>query len=245
MTEALTVRESRLKRHFVTVQASLGHLTHGLQVNVEWGVDPVVAGLLGGTCERIPRNRGGRAFVAPVHRIRGAFWAWLGFHEEWDVRSRRGRPIFSFRSTSLTIHFGHVNNGEKPQMFRAEWDGGGRVAGDERQGRRDAAHPHWQFDALESLRSDETEAAELLSLLKEEVEADATRDFNPEDWARENNGDMTAARDGFSRLHFASAAAWWLPAPGNRHVHVPASVDELESWLAATVNYTVGELRRL
>ena len=185
-------------------------------------------------------------FVAPLHRIRGELWAWLGLREEWsdEAAPRRRRRRFSFRSSALTVHFGYLNYLEKPQMFRAEWAGGALSADDMHQA-KSAGHPHWQFDALESSPSYAAEVKDLLVLLREATGAAASRDFIPGALAPEDHGEMTDARNRFSRLHFASAAAWWRPAPDNVHVHAPASVQELESWLRATVDYTLGELKRL
>lgn len=243
----LTASMARLHRHFVSIQAMLDQFIPQLQVNVGWGLDPLTAGLVGPGCEITARNRGLPTFVAPLRDIRKGLVAWLGFHEKW-VRGTSNNPVsgqFSFRSSALTIHVGTRNSRDKPQMFRAEWQGAAPNVESSRDARKGPAHPHWQVDALESFADYETEAQELLALLMEEGQGTLARDFSLEELLAEEHGEMMAVRKNLSRLHFASAAAWWRSPPDNGHAHAPASLAEVESWLHATLEYTVDELRRL
>jgi hypothetical protein len=48
-----------------------------------------------------------------------------------------------------------------------------------------------------------------------------------------------------SRMHFASAAAWWKPAPHNEHAHGPGRVADVENWVRCSMNYVNAELGRL
>ena len=238
MAERLTAEVSRLERHFIAVQETLGTYASGVQVNADWDRRPLVAGVVsGGPAERTPRNRGRDAFVAPLRQLGGELWAWLGLREEWSADASRGSRRLTFHSSALTFHVGYRGAGSKPQMFRAEWawtDGGSESDG--------AGHPHWQIDALESLTGIEAEAeaeAERLSVL-----GDTNISVAPAIPGRR----LTLIEElagVFSRLHFASAASWWRPKPESHHIHAPACVRDLESWLQATVKYTHEELGRL
>ncbi|MCY3812377.1 MAG: hypothetical protein OXH15_11330 [Gammaproteobacteria bacterium] len=218
-----------------------------LQVDVEWGVDPIVAGLVGASCEVTARNRGVAAFVAPLREIRRGLVAWLGFREEWvgsTAGTVRGGRL-AFRSCGMTIHVGVRNSRDKPQMFRAEWQGPQRGTTDTHDATKGAGHPHWQVDALDSFVDYEEQAQVLLRRMKEEGEERVARDFSFADVSPEEHEELMAVRNNLSRFHFASAAAWWRPAPANGHAHVPTSLREIESWLRATLDYTVSELARL
>lgn len=243
---ALTASQARLRQHFGSVEEILSRRVPGLGIDVDWDVDPVVAGLVGNSFEIADRKRGRAAFVAPLCRIRKGLMGWLGFREEWvrgtSGAARGGR--MTFRLSAMTIHVGPPNSREKTQMFRAEWQGAGAGMAGSGDATRRPGHPHWQVDVLESFGDYENEAQKLLLLLREEGETIA-RDFQPANLFPEEDGEMMAVRNSFSRLHFASAAAWWRPAPDNGHVHVPASLSEIESWLRATLDYTVAELSRL
>lgn len=210
---------------------------------------PLVVGLVGVGCESALRNRGPDVLVAPMLHLEGGLWAWFSYREEWDGEPPAGRvKRFSFRAASLTVHFGYRNMRHKPQMFRAEWAGWARWNGSEfgfQAG--DAAHPHWQFDAIESLKRDEAteRAAVFLSVLRsEEQETAAPRDFSPPALTRGDVDDVIGAQE-LSRLHFASAAAWWKSAPNDRHVHAPSAPKDIQVWLKETLIYVLRELGRL
>lgn len=178
MPTALVVSQAQLEAHFAKVGAILVRAAHSsarLQLDVYWKGSPVVAGLVGSGCEFIARNRGRRVAIAPLMCLDRELWAWLGYREEWDDadKASSGRRL-SFRTVALTIHFGHRNDVKKPQMFRAEWAGWARWNGNDFSFQAsDAAHPHWQFDALESLLTQDSEdpASTYLRQLKEETES--------------------------------------------------------------------------
>jgi hypothetical protein len=48
-----------------------------------------------------------------------------------------------------------------------------------------------------------------------------------------------------SRLHFASAAAWWKPTPFCDHARAPASPTDFENWTQRSINYLKAKLERL
>jgi hypothetical protein len=143
------------------------------------------------------------------------------------------------------VHFGWKNDLFKPQMFRAEWAGwadwGGNSYGFQAA---NAGHPHWQFDALESLP--DAHAAEratmLRDLLSEAVEPEV-RDFSPQLASSDVRDVVTAQK--ISRIHFASAAAWWKPAPHDEHAHGPVTARDVESWVQRSLEYLNTELERL
>jgi hypothetical protein len=218
------------------------------KLDANWSVVPIVAGLVGEGCEITSRNRGSDVSVAPMLLLESGLWAWLGYREEWDSEPPAGRVRrFSFRSAALTIHFGYRNHRHKPQMFRAEWAGWARWNETEYGYQAgDAAHPHWQFDALESLKRDETaqRAATFLAVLRSEEEQTTPREFTPQALTRDEVGELIGAQE-LSRVHFASAAAWWKSPPENAHVHAPSSVREIQAWVHETVAYIHRELVRL
>ncbi|MXY52917.1 MAG: hypothetical protein F4Y86_10400 [Gammaproteobacteria bacterium] len=137
------------------------------------------------------------------------------------------------------------NSHEKPQFFRAEWQAPapGTDAGPDTV--TGPGHPHWQVDAVESFSEYDEQAQELLRLLKDEGQGIVARDFRPTDLLSQEREEVMAIRNNLSRVHFASAAAWWRPAPHNIHAHIPASMREIETWLQSTLDYTVAELARL
>lgn len=110
----------------------------------------------------------------------------------------------------------------------------------------DAGHPHWQFDALDSIRKEETvEAARMhLAVLKQEERGSEVQTFSPNSVQSSEIDEVIWAKD-FSRVHFASAASWWKNAPENRHAHFPKEVSDIETWVQRTIEYSVGELGRL
>ena len=157
MPEPLRVTEASLAAHFGSIGAALGSKVDPaarVKLDADWSVVPLTAGLVGEGCEIISRNRGPDVPVAPMLLLESGLWAWVGYREEWDSEPPAGRVRrFSFRSAGLTIHFGYRNVRHKPQMFRAEWAGWARWNGtDYGYQAGEAAHPHWQFDALESLK---------------------------------------------------------------------------------------------
>jgi hypothetical protein len=251
VSEPLEVRENSLVDHFAAVSATLGtnvDPTAHATLHADWSVIPIVAGLVGEGCEITPRNRGPDVQVAPLFLLESGLWAWLGYREEWDRAKPAGRvKRFSFRSAGLTVYFGFRNLRHKPQMFRAEWAGWARWKGTDYgyQG-EDAAHPHWQFDALESLKRDDAaeRAATFLSVLKSEEAAAVPRDFSPQALSRDDVGDMISVQE-LSRIHFASAAAWWKDAAENSHAHAPSSVHDIQRWVRKTLVYVCSELSRL
>ena len=108
----------------------------------------------------------------------------------------------------------------------------------------DIGHPHWQFDALESLSAGFASQAESdRERLKVDIGQAGLREFGQEDGSA-RIADAVRTRK-LSRIHFPSAAAWWMKEPDSRHVHSPASGSDVESWMSETLSYAVQELGRL
>ena len=249
MPAPLVTTQSKLLSHFHrsgSILAAAVDSSAQLKVEPDFVHPRVVGGLYGPGCEFIPRNRGRRVPVAPLVHLSHGLWVWLGYHEEWDEEQRKssvGR--YSFRSVGLSIHFGLRNDVFKPQMFRAEWAGWARWVGSDYSFQAaDAAHPHWQFDALESLSNDKLSrrAEQLLSRLKVEA-APEIREFSPQ-LSNVDVRDVVTAQK-LSRFHFASAAAWWKSPPYCEHVHGPSNFTDIESWLRHSLDYIKLELVNL
>ena len=250
MPTPLTLSERALEQHIRAVEASVKSI-----VSAEVGLDVqdsdlgslVNASLIGQGCERVSRNRGPDIFVAPLRDLGKDLWAWLGLHEDWKRTSSGKNRRFEFRSIGLTVHFGYRNERSKPQMFRAEWSGWSNWEGANYgfQG-GDVGHPHWQYDALESLSAafDNTQLEEALEALNGNDQTEELQEFD-EGRLRKTNVVNEVRGRLFSRIHFPSAAPWWLNAPHNRHTHSPASRKDIESWAHETLTYTVKELERV
>jgi hypothetical protein len=203
--------------------------------------EKVTAGLLGRACERVQRNMGRPAFVAPFTQIgRSNLKSWLGFQEQWELASR---DRYSFHHVSLTVHFGYENEITKPQIFRSEWPGvrrwGGQAIGFQSPG---AGHPHWQFDLIESISKDDVRSEQkiLARLRDQEIVVDFQSPSSVAD-------SIVAARSvSLQRMHFASAAPWWLNSVAGQdlHTNAPKNPNEILRWILACVTYMRQELDR-
>ncbi|MBX9708039.1 MAG: hypothetical protein K2X61_08930 [Caulobacteraceae bacterium] len=245
----LFASESLLAQHLDRVAIILGGAVDASaapRLSVNWNINPAIAGLEGEGCELVARNRGGRALVAPVIRLEQDLWAWLGYREEWAHEAAvGGRRRFSFRSIGMTVHFGVPGDLFKPQMFRAEWSGWAKWGHDGHYGFQagNAGHPHWQFDALESLP--DQEALNRAAQLREEIRSDQSnaREFGTQRPESDTRDIVTS--QALSRIHFASAAAWWKAPPHDDYAHGPTRLQELEVWTERALAYMVAELGRL
>jgi len=206
-----------------------------LRVSADYTTEVVWAGLIGSTCERVTRNRGGASFVAPISVLRDDFLAWLGLQEVWDVGS--GQRPYAFKQLGLTVHFGYIGDPVKPQVFRSEWVG---VSDWEGSGINfqspGAGHPHWQIDILETMRV----AADPAAFARD---SEYVRDFG----ADFPSVDSLVRSVTIERMHFASAAHWWaLPRADGRSLHVNAPGDDadLTRWLESSLAYIKQELQR-
>ena len=228
MVASHSIPPASLERHLRRLEAILRRRTLGhdaVLLSREYPAGGMIAGLMGVGTERIERNRGGGAFVAPMFEL-GAdeLLAWLGFRTEWRP-ARTGKRLL-FHDLSMTIHLGYPYQQPKPQVFRMEWS----------SQPDDTGQPHWQFDALESVPSDHAEGSLFRDVVQSEAMEGGSRWLEPEDIA-------TVVRGiGLSRIHFASVAAWWQ---GNSAFHAPKSTTEIESWVDKTLEYTKSELGRL
>lgn len=252
MSAQLIAPKSLVESHFRSIGNILDEGVDTIarvQLNANWDIVPLVAGIVGEGCEMIERNRGPDVPVAPMMLLQNGIWAWLGYREEWDSEPAAGKTQrFSFRSAGLTIYFGYRNVRHKPQMFRAEWSGWARWGGKQEAGYQagNAAHPHWQFDALESLKPDSSvaRAETYLEILRSEAVGSPAREFIPSGMTREDVGEIIGVQE-LSRIHFASAAMWWSAEPNNLHAHSPKVVQDIQKWVQQTLAYINIELQRL
>lgn len=210
-----------------------------LQATAEYVDEGVWAGLVGGPCERISRNRGDAVWVAPVCEFSKGLAAWLGWQEQWEVQS--GTHGYRFKNTSLTVFLGRHNEAVKPQLLRLEWSGyagwpGSAQASFQSPG---AGHPHWQIDLIESLQyvpdaarfevADEAPVEDFEAANSMPTIAELARRFSIED------------------MHLASAAHWWLPPAAGEvrhHMNAPRDLHGLNRWIQEGINYLRQELRR-
>ncbi len=209
------------------------------QVSSDYQQLGVWAGLQGAQCERISRNRGGHAYVAPLHEYSNDLLAWIGWQENWEIPT--GQRNFRFKNCGLSVHLGKRNEALKPQLLRLEWPGyanwsSGQQAGFQSPG---AGHPHWQIDLIQSF-SAIPDPVSFESDIDEIVE-----DFDAID--REPTIDELARRFSFERMHLASAAPWWLPDPVDdigHHMNAPPDLHSLDRWLKQSILYLRQELAR-
>jgi hypothetical protein len=225
------------------IRAELGFKRNAVQIFPEFGGDTIWAGFVGTACELTERNRGSKpAQVVPILDVgRDGLKAWLGYQEIWDAQPR---ARFSFRSLSLTVHFGYDGDRIKPQVFRSEWSGikdwAGLGMGFQSPG---AGQPHWQFDLSESFRRSADISDDILTRLSER--ADEGDDF----FSTKPQPDVFSAVRALTveRMHFASAARWWSP-PGDVHVpehmNAPSDVSGLSRWTLLCICYIKQELAR-
>jgi hypothetical protein len=225
-----------------SIGEALGLGRQDVQVGPEYQDEGVWAGFVGQACERVSRERGGFSFVAPIAELPRGLKAWLGLQEIWEVSGRDIRQ-YAFRHLGLTVHFGFASDPLKPQVFRSEWSGirdwTGAGPGFQSPG---AGHPHWQFDLRAALRvsSDEIRDLEFHDFGDETVE-----DFAAE--ASDPNVLVLLQSATIERMHFASAAPWWLRKPPDSHplhMNAPADQESLSRWLLACIAYLKQELAR-
>lgn len=246
MTASLVLTESKLSQHFQKVETLLRqNFAKDLSLDISWKQNPIAAGLGARGCEPTERNRGGRVFVVPAWKVDKSKKAWLGFREEWTVEAPAGATRrFSFKSINLTIHFGLPGEANKPQMFRAEWAGYAKWIGDSYSFQAgNAGHPHWQFDALDSLSEKQPAllAQQYADAIRESDSPKTAIEFSPKGDLATEADYLNVARK-LSRVHFASAAMWWKQP---NHSHSPQTAKDIEVWLSSLIEYLSEELERL
>jgi hypothetical protein len=203
--------------------------------------DIITAGFFGRACELARRERGRPANVVPVATIRrGPLKFWLGFQEAWENTSGK---LYSFHHVSLTVYLGYEGELLKPQIFRSEWPGIRRWTG-EHIGFQSpgAAHPHWQFDALQSTqdtdsKNKETSFARLL-------ESNTPTEFSSATLGKDIL--MAARQVSLEKIHFASAAPWWRKEEAGRELHMnaPEDPESIFRWILGSVSYIRQEIKR-
>lgn len=218
--------------------AALGFNSQQVRVDAELQGERVWVGLQGSVCERVVRNRGGAANVAPLCSLPKELVAWLALQEVWDVKT--GAKPFVFRQLGLTIHFGFRGDPIKPQVLRLEWPGvrdwtGAGIAFQT----PGAGHPHWQIDILQSIAQSGKAEAFVVDL------PEVIEDFEVET-AMPRLEDLLQSMT-IENIHLASAARWWLPSlpdQGSHHMNAPPDSAALSRWLSEGVQYVRQELAR-
>ncbi|MEH6685597.1 MAG: hypothetical protein V7664_13985 [Qipengyuania sp.] len=255
-----SLNEEKLAEHFQAVENLLTVLVGDADLKLDIAREP--AGLSmglrnSGPCEKALRNRGGETNVAPLYDLGGGIAAWFGFREQWQINPRRGSvATYRFRSSDLTVFFGRAGILSKPQIFRAEWVGLVARGADWHFEAGDAAHPHWQFDALETYISDEEQeyARELRDALRADQSVTEPEELEVKEFGagkpmssilslHEDDVSLLAKDRRLSAIHFPSVAKWWDLEPN--HAHYPRNCDEIRSWIKRTLKYLRAELSRV
>jgi hypothetical protein len=236
----LRTTKGALEQRWLSLSSQLGSMlgfnSQQLRIDSEAQAEAVWAGLQGSACERVNRNRGGAARVAPLQALQKDLFAWLGLQEVWDVGV--GPRPFVFRQLSLTVHFGYVGDPIKPQALRLEWPGvrdwHGAGLSFQTPG---AGHPHWQIDILESLAEQKN--------VDFAVSTETVEDFGAEQLTPDLNDLLRSIS--IEKMHLPSAARWWLPATSvaqGHHMNVPPDLAGLTRWLSQSIPYMQQELKR-
>jgi hypothetical protein len=224
------------------LRIELGLAPGGLLVQPDYALEIVAAGFVGSACEVVERHQGRHSPVAPLTSVgRGSMMSWLGFHEVWESRPSKS---YVFQHVSLTVHVGYQGDVVKPQIFRSEWPGvRGWTAGEIGFQAPGAGHPHWQFDAMRSVRDYNVGLREKsLARLRHESKAE---EFSPSNLTPDILADLQEMT--LERIHFASAAPWWLlqhDRAYDLHMNAPSDPEGLLRWIIACVAYIRQELKR-
>ncbi|MFG1244421.1 hypothetical protein V5F32_18735 [Xanthobacter oligotrophicus] len=208
-----------------------------LRVDADYQSDRVWAGLQGAACERVTRDQGGANWVAPLCEMPSNLLAWLGWQEAWELTT--GQRPYRFKNMGLTVYLGKRHEAIKPQFLRLEWPGITKWGGPEVSFQSPGAgHPHWQIDLMRSLAQDRP-----VDFQPDPVEI--VEDF--ETALQEPTANDLVRRLSIERMHLASAAPWWLPAPSGdvgHHINAPRDLPALSRWLNHSLLYLRQELAR-
>ena len=223
------------------LRAQLGFSVAELNVEADHVSDIVTAGFVGRACEYTERAKGKKSWVAPFLEVRNSFKAWLGYQEVWENKPYKRS---AFRHVSLTVFLGHEGDTAKAQIFRSEWPGirawtsGG--IGFQAPG---AGQPHWQLDVLKTLRDhDLRDRDRSLARLKGTPHL---QEFDPNDASQKLLEKVRQAT--LERMHFASAAPWWVKQPQGAqpsHMNAPHDPEDLLRWTLCCVSYIRQEMQR-
>jgi len=185
----------------------------------------------GRASEVISRNRGRDHRVVPLCCVSQDIFAWTSYREHWKKNTTEQN--FRFIEGGFTLHVGRIGERIKPQILRNEWVGprGNGFT-------NNAGHPHWQFDALESLRNTEQFPRARFG------EADSparAQEFGEQPKLNEYEELPTGVT--IERMHLASAANWWRE-PNVTIAHVPETVPEIDLWVLGCAAYMRQEVQR-
>lgn len=187
--------------------------------------------LCGRASETITRNRGSAHPVVPLATVSDDVLLWVGYKEFWEKYGNLQN--FRFVEGGFTLHVGRPGELEKPQILRSEWVGRrSRAFVDE------AGHPHWQLDALESIRSSPSKAK---ARFGDFASSSPVQEFSSE--MQSTDGADLLFSLTIEKMHLASAAHWW-GSPEVSVAHVPKTVTELNRWVIGCVAYMRQEAMR-
>jgi hypothetical protein len=252
--QPLDETRARIEQHWGTLADSLRDVlprAKNLSFTSASAVREFKGVLIASNTFRASRQRGGDMPVVPlVVGIDDSPRYCVGYAEEWEDRSG-ARPL-RFKAANLTF-FTTASADERPiQLFRAEWPGvrewTREAVGFQSPG---AAHPHWQFDALEHYLSEEQRRLRVRRALDVlERPSEDAEEFGPAvlDTAAELVAQDEAVDISWAAVHFAAGARWperpWdgshdVTAP---HVSSPSGLANIRNWVLSTVLYVREEL---
>jgi len=235
MPDPFSVSKGELNPHWNTLGAGLAALLDSKASRISLRLSRVgeaeIASIVGEAVRRAGRLRGDPMPVAPLRSLRGTWEAWVGYREVWN--SLPGTEKFVFASSDITLFFTIAGTEDFQQILRAEWMGLTDNAGDWTFTPGNAAHPHWQIDITETLKSD-TDLQTARELLRDsaprEFGAVPSAPFADPPWYR------------IGHMHFASAMRPWTDG---EIAHCPSNLGAVRKWVIATIALLRTELVRL
>jgi len=209
---------------------TLGLATGELAFAPEISSAAAVMTLGGRASEMIARNRGKAHRVVPLCPVTCDVLAWTGYRERWQKQGAEQK--FRFVEGGFTLHIGRQGELSKPQILRSEWVGRRSEAFI-----KQAGHPHWQLDVLESARA---ETPEPPARFADPMAPRAVLDFEEQPAPV---GENLLFGLTVERMHLASAALWWR-VPSVPVAHLPETVADLDRWILGCVAYLRQEAGR-
>ena len=146
------------------------------------------------------------------------FWLYIELrYVPKPIKSKKSIPNIFF---SLSVFQGEIDDIEKVQLFRAEWDNYEIPSNNHPQ-------PHWHFYTRKDIEDLKKTFSELV---------ESTED-NFEDFIKSDKELVD-----IEKFHFAMNAQW---SSNNPDVHKISSEDELANWFAGVLNHIKKELEYL
>ena len=232
MAKALSVSQGQLGPHWNQLTSDFGECLGIGKRQATLAASPVgeelVASFIGDAVRRANRLRGNPMPVVPFRKFQDNWEAWIGYREVWVASPR---PVFC--SSDITVFFTVSETEVFQQIIRAEWVGLAKLGSEWLFNPRDAGHPHWQIDAVETIKLD-ADLAAARALLTEaeprEFGATETKELRDPPWY------------GLDRIHFASAMRPWTD---KKIAHGPTELAGIRSWVKETCTLLDIEFGRL